>query len=251
MMKPLPRITVRQLQSENSLKHGMIEAGRQDNYSEPEITFRYIETREMTSDKISHQSRVWKVKRGKLSKGSQNNAGATTQANGVVVNSSPRGLHARSRRGQALVEFSLVFPVMLTIVLGIVEFGRLLVTYSSVATASRDAARYAASVGEDPSGIAHYQDCVGIRGTIDRLGLFLDTSATIMHDPDGPGGVAAVEYCQVGKVSDPINVSLGSQIVVSVTGTYQPLAIWPSVQIPPLPITFDTSRSVVRDVYVK
>lgn len=205
----------------------------------------------MISDKMFHRSRVWKVKRGKLSKGSQNNADAATHVSGVAVRTSPRGLHARSRRGQALVEFSLVFPIMLTIVLGIVEFGRLLVTYSSVATASRDAARYAASVGENLSGIAHYQDCAGIRDTIDRLGLFLDTSTIIMHDSDGPGGVAAVEYCQVGKTSDPISVSLGSQIVVSVTGTYQPLAVWPNVQIPPLPITFETSRSVVRNVYVK
>jgi hypothetical protein len=205
----------------------------------------------MTSDKIFHRSRVWKVKRGKLSKGSQKNTDAATQASGVAVSMSPRGPHTRTRRGQALVEFSLVFPILLTLILGIVEFGRLLVTYSSVTTASRDAARYAASVGENPSGIAHYQDCVGIRGTVDRLGLYLDASATIMHDSDGPGGAVAVEYCQVGKSSDPISVSLGSQIVVSVTGTYQPLMLWPSVRIPPLPITFETSRSVVMDVYVK
>jgi hypothetical protein len=205
----------------------------------------------MTADKMFRRSRVWKVKRGKLSKGSQKNTDAATQASGVAVSMSLRGSHARSRRGQALVEFSLVFPILLTLILGIAEFGRLLVTYSSVATASRDAARYAASVGENPSGIAHYQDCVGIRGTVDRLGLFLDSSAAIMHDSDGPGGAAAVEYCQVGKSSDPISVSLGSQIVVSVTGTYQPLMLWPSVSIPPLPITFETRRSIVMDVYVK
>jgi hypothetical protein len=205
----------------------------------------------MTTDIMFHRTRVWKVKRGNLSKVSKKNTDAAAHASSVAVSTSLRGPHARSGRGQALVEFALIFPVLLTIILGIVEFGRLLVTYSSVATASRDAARYAASVGENPSGVAHYQDCLGIRDTIDRLGLYLDTSAIIMHDSDGPGGVAAVEYCQVGKSSDPISVSLGGQIVVSVTGTYQPLAIWPSVQIPPLPITFETSRSVVMDVYVK
>lgn len=205
----------------------------------------------MTSDNKYHRTRVWKVEWGKLSKVSQQNKDAATQASRVAGSMSPRELKTRSRRGQALVEFALIFPVMLTIVLGIVEFGRLLVTYSSVATASRDAARYGASIGEDPSGIAHYQDCAGIRETIDRLGLFLDSSAIIMHDADGPGGVAPVEYCQVGKTSDPISVSLGSRIIVSVTGIYQPLAVWPNVRIPPLPITFETSRSVVMDVYVK
>ncbi|UCF61485.1 MAG: pilus assembly protein, partial [Anaerolineaceae bacterium] len=47
----------------------------------------------------------------------------------------------KSSKGQGIVEFGLILPALLLILVGISEFGRLLITYSSVATASRDAAR--------------------------------------------------------------------------------------------------------------
>ncbi|MFQ5924267.1 MAG: TadE family protein, partial [Anaerolineales bacterium] len=65
--------------------------------------------------------------------------------------------------GQGLTEFALIMPVLLLLVLGIVEFGRMMIMFSSVSTASRDAVRYAVSVGEGSTGIPHYQDCLGIR----------------------------------------------------------------------------------------
>jgi hypothetical protein len=65
----------------------------------------------------------------------------------------------RRPRGQGLVEFSLIMPLLLLVIVSIIDFGRLMFTISSVASASRDAARYGASVGTDAFGIAHYQDC--------------------------------------------------------------------------------------------
>jgi hypothetical protein len=44
-------------------------------------------------------------------------------------------------RAQGMVEFALALPIVLMLMLGVVEFGRLMVTYSSVYTASREAAR--------------------------------------------------------------------------------------------------------------
>ena len=52
----------------------------------------------------------------------------------------------KNRKGQGIVEFALAFPVFLLIVLGIFEFGRLFVIYTSVYAAAREGARYGAAV---------------------------------------------------------------------------------------------------------
>ena len=48
-----------------------------------------------------------------------------------------------ARRGQALVEFALVLPIMLTLMLSVIEGGRLIFTWVMLAEASREAARTA------------------------------------------------------------------------------------------------------------
>ena len=151
--------------------------------------------------------------------------------------------------GQGLVEFALILPVLLLLVLGIVEFGRMMIMFSSVSTASRDAVRYAVSVGETPASIPHYQDCLGIRNAAQRVAIFVEPTIVITYDPDGPGGAAPVEYCEVGSDVDPIEVSLGTQISVTVTDIYTPLV--PLVELPTIPIISETARTVLRDVYVK
>jgi len=156
---------------------------------------------------------------------------------------------AAIHRGQGLVEFALVLPVFLLLVLGVIEFGRLMVTYSSISTASRDAVRYAISVGDNPSGIPHYQDCLGIRAAALNVALFSDPTIVIALDTDGPGGDAPIEYCRLGKDSDPIEVSLGARISVTVTQIYDPLL--PLVELPTIPLTSETARTVLRDVYIK
>ena len=151
--------------------------------------------------------------------------------------------------GQGLVEFAIILPVLLLLVLGIVEFGRMMIMISSVSTASRDAVRYAVSIGEGATGIPHYQDCLGIRAAAEKVAVFADPSVVITYDSDGPGGAAPVEYCQVGKDVDLVEVSLGTQISVMVTDIYDPLV--PLVGLPSIPITSETGRTVLRDVFVR
>lgn len=159
-------------------------------------------------------------------------------------------LRRRSTKGQGIVEFGLILPALLLILVGISEFGRLIITYSSVATASRDAARYGASVGKNAMGIAHYEDCDGIRETIERISLFLEPEITIEFDVDGPGGIDPVEYCQVGKSFDSIDVMLGSRILITVTATYQPLVFVPIFALPPTPISAETNRTILNQIYI-
>lgn len=56
-----------------------------------------------------------------------------------------RRLQARSRRstGQSLVEFALIFPLIVLLVVGFVEVGRAVFAYNMIANAARQAARVA------------------------------------------------------------------------------------------------------------
>lgn len=47
----------------------------------------------------------------------------------------------KNQKGQALVEFAIVLPLILLIVLGIVQFGMLLSSYLSLTNAAREGAR--------------------------------------------------------------------------------------------------------------
>jgi hypothetical protein len=158
---------------------------------------------------------------------------------------------ARGNRGQGLVEFALILPALLLIVISIIDFGRLMFTISSVSSASRDAARYGASVGTDPSGFTHYQDCAGIRATLERLSYFLEVDIVIEFDVDGPGGDLPEVYCPPGIEADPtIDAPLGSQIVVRATGNYRSLILSSMLNLPAIPVISESRRTILRDIFI-
>ena len=55
-------------------------------------------------------------------------------------------------RGQSLVEFSVIALILLTVIFGTVEIGRLMLTYEAIADASRAGVRYAITHGHDRLG---------------------------------------------------------------------------------------------------
>lgn len=50
---------------------------------------------------------------------------------------------SRRERGQAMVEFALVLPIFLLVLLGVFDFGRAIYAYNAVANAAREGARTA------------------------------------------------------------------------------------------------------------
>lgn len=52
--------------------------------------------------------------------------------------------YIKNNRGQALVEFALILPVLLLLVIGVMEFGLIINQYMVVAEAAREGARSAA-----------------------------------------------------------------------------------------------------------
>lgn len=137
--------------------------------------------------------------------------------------------HGKSS-AQAMVEFAIALPILLMLLYGILEAGRLLFIYSSIVTASRQAVRYGSATGVGTSGVLRYRDCAGIRASAQRadfLNSFDDTDIHIYHD-DGPdpsnpsAGLNKTEYC-TGTVDNTFSPTNSSRIVVEIAGDFFPI----------------------------
>jgi len=112
------------------------------------------------------------------------------------------------------------------IVYGMIEFSRLMATYSMLTTASREGARYGAAAGDVGGGLPHYADCAGIRAAAKKqaiLANLTDADIEIAYD-QGPGTTLLVGCPATG------DVHLGDRVIVQVKGQFQPLV--PMVNIP-------------------
>ena len=88
-----------------------------------------------------------------------------------------RRLRARMRRparGQSLVEFALVLPIFLILILGILDFGRAVAAYNSVSNGARSGARVAI-VNQDP--VAIEDSVMSETLTLDEVEVDVDTNA--------------------------------------------------------------------------
>ncbi len=158
-----------------------------------------------------------------------------------------RSMINKKERAQGMVEFALVIPLLLVLMLGIIEVGRLLFIYSSVNSASREAARYGSAAGEPASFVKYYQDCVGIKAAATRIGVLAgieDNNILISYD-HGPNTTVFQNTC---PTADDQWVNLGDRIIVQVTTTFEPIV--PLVNIPPFPISSISRRTILKDVEI-
>jgi Flp pilus assembly protein TadG len=111
----------------------------------------------------------------------------------------------RSERGAELVEFALIFPLLLLVMLGIMDFGFLFQRYEVLTAAAREGARVAILPGYTNGDVTA------------RVNAYLTA-----------GGLSDPATVQVGA---PQAISVGSQCVtvrpVTVTYTYQYLFVGP------------------------
>lgn len=77
-----------------------------------------------------------------------------------------------SEKGQSLVEFALIIPLLIILLFGIIDFGRIFHVYLTINHAGREAAR-AASIGKDDSTIKNtaVNDATGISLTVGQVGV--------------------------------------------------------------------------------
>lgn len=111
----------------------------------------------------------------------------------AAAGSEPTLLHHRRRgeSGQAVVEFAIVLPVLILLVLGIMEFGRALSALMVLQNAAREGARYGITVYSDPNSDELIEDRVRQEaGSLDGAADPVQLQVTITPDPAGraPGG---------------------------------------------------------------
>ena len=138
-----------------------------------------------------------------------------------------QNLTPKKNKAQAMVEFALVLPILMLLLYGILEAGRLLFIYSTIVTASRQAVRYGSATGEGTSTVPRYQDCAGIRQAaqrVDYLNAFNDDDIIIQWD-DGPTDTTPTTFCTVGNVSDTsfAPTTNSSRLNVTIDGDYLPI----------------------------
>jgi hypothetical protein len=138
------------------------------------------------------------------------------------------GLRKR-RRGTALVEFALIVPIMLALLLGIMEFGWLAKTKLQLSNAAREGARDAA-IGLSTSSIETRirNRSAGLPGVPDKLQISLmrDDGDDTSYDYTIPLGNKPAN--SDGKVFN--DAPAGALVRVRVTLPYQPLTNIPFTQ---------------------
>ncbi|MHB9095211.1 MAG: TadE/TadG family type IV pilus assembly protein [Eubacteriales bacterium] len=80
----------------------------------------------------------------------------------------------KTEKGQAVVEMALILPILLMVIFGIIEFGRILNTYMIVTEISREGSRKGAVGGTDSE----------IRTTVRSQVTDAGLDASLVHDSD-------------------------------------------------------------------
>ena len=120
----------------------------------------------------------------------------------------------RNEHGNALIELAIVGVLFFTLVLGIMEFGRAIWMYGTVAHLAREGARYAIVRGTESGDTASATDVETYVQS--RAAGMTGLAVTTVWDPDNdPGSVVQV---QVDRTFNPVVPMLGlGSIVLSST----------------------------------
>jgi Flp pilus assembly protein TadG len=150
----------------------------------------------------------------------------------MSAGTSSRNGRAR-RRGQSLVEFALVLPIFLLLIMGVVDAGRLVYMNSTLSNAAREGARTGAVEanwkGQSGAGCGA---AAGKKCPADDAALLADIKATAdyMNTPFGPVAAAYMRCTAEGSVPPAVGTNTTcspnthqSQITVRVTQTWTAL----------------------------
>ena len=168
--------------------------------------------------------------------------------------------------GQSIVEFALALPILMMLLVGVLEAGRLMFIYGSVTTAAREAVRYASAVGVNDDGLQHFQDCEGIRQAAKRVGFlqgFNDDDINITYDrgiDEDDGTPLPIPLSGGGEIdpdpstdncplANPTTLRNGDRVVVQVSLRYAPMI--PFIPLNSFEIKSTSARTVIVNVAVE
>jgi Flp pilus assembly protein TadG len=118
---------------------------------------------------------------------------------------------SREDRGSSLIEFALISVMFIILLAGVVEMGRMVLVYTTIANAARAGARYAIVHGADqtvsPSGPGNPCTCTNVKTVVKNFaGAGLVNTSALTITVAYPGG----------------NNNAGSLVTVTVAYTYDP-----------------------------
>lgn len=136
---------------------------------------------------------------------------------------------SRGHVGQALVEFAIVLPVFILLILGFVDLARYVFIQNSLAEAAREGARYAIVEGRwknDADVIAHTQGlAVGVPSPVVTVSCVDVSTGSASTPPDArcarPGYVLQINVTSnavalaLSSVIGPVTVSATSQVAIT------------------------------------
>lgn len=153
----------------------------------------------------------------------------------------PRQHTHRKQQGQSLMEFALILPLLLMLLLGTFDFARAVFMYAQLSNGVREGARYGSVTGLDESD-PQFLDCEGIRAatvraygvplTPDQITIEYDNGNTLyLFTCDSRPGLSAIQ------MGDRIRVTARAQIrfITPVLSSF-----------PPLSVTLTSARTVLR-----
>lgn len=160
-----------------------------------------------------------------------------------------------SFQAQAIVEFAIVLPILLLVLIGLLEVGRYIFIYSAATNASRNASRFASAVGrDDVQGLTKFNYCYGIRKVaLDSVYLVPDSDVIVeINYDDGAGNALGVcDLMSLTQVDGDITskVDTGDRVEVTVTVQYRPMINF--VPIDPQNIESVSARTILGIVDIK
>lgn len=145
-------------------------------------------------------------------------------------------------KGHALTEMALTLPIVLMLVMGIVDFGRMLYLYAQIANAAREGARYGSVVGLDS--VPQYRDCENIRlATLGVVGLPVTPDLIDITYDDG---ATTLPYDCNGTLGIPVEqIQPGDRILVQVDATFEFLTPAVHAFLPKTTVSFTAARTVL------
>lgn len=157
-----------------------------------------------------------------------------------------RNFWQTANRGQGMVEFALTLPLLLLVLMGIVDFSRLLITYAAVSNGAREGTRYGLVGGLNSESSPNYLNCAAIRNAVKRsasaLVTLTDADIVISYDHGDQSGVFG--NCDAAPAVAAI--AYGDRVVISVTTTYRAIMPIASNVIPAFPVTFISARTIIK-----
>lgn len=153
-----------------------------------------------------------------------------------------------TQNAQGMVEFALVLPILLLLILGVIAFGHLFFVYSFTVAASREAARWGSAVGLTASGLPRFRDCDEILATAARVGgvAGVRPENTVIQYDHGPDSGTPYATCPAG--GEGPDVVLSDRIIVRTTVNYTPIV--PLIPINDFPLEAVTARTIIRGLPV-